>query len=96
MSILCFTFRQVEGSNRTGILTGDSDGAELFLIAHDILLKCGQQALCVLWSQYHAALHLSLRQTGQRTCKVYDEIAARVRDDGEISILSLRHFLWQL
>ena len=50
----------------------------------------------MLRSQYHTALHLSLRHTGQDSGKVEYEVAAGVRDDGEIGIFALRHFLREL
>ena len=66
------------------------------LIAHDILLKGHEQALGVLGCQDYAAPHLCLGHTGQYTCEVEHEVAARMGYYGEVGIFALRLVLRQL
>lgn len=72
-----------------------ADGAEGALVAHDVLLQGGEQALGMLGSQNDAALHLRLGYAGQHPGKVDDEIAAGMGDNSEVGIFTLCHVLWQ-
>ena len=81
----------IEGSDGAALLClGHLDGSEGALIAHDILLKSGQEALGMLGSQDDAAAHLGLGQAGEHASKIYDELARRMGDDSEIGIFALR------
>lgn len=93
--MLRFSLRNVKRGYRPGLLIGYFDGSELPFVAEDVLLERPEQPLGVFRRQDDAALHLRLRHTGQHPCEIDHEIAAAVRDDGEVSILSLCHVVWQ-
>ena len=72
---LCFPSWDIERCNRTWLLIGNLDRAELPLIAHDILLKRTEQALGMFWSQDNAAANLGLWHAWQNTSEIQHEVA---------------------
>ena len=80
----------LEGRDSAALLgLGHLNLSEGALIAHDVLLEGGQQALGVLRGQDDAAAHLSLLQPGQHTGKIDDKLRRGVRDNSQVGILAL-------
>ena len=93
---LSLALTRSEGGNGARFLIGNLNLSILALIAHDILLQCGQETLGMLGSQDDTALDGGLGHAGQHPRKVEDKVARRVGDDGKVGILSLRHLGRQL
>ena len=74
----------------------DLDFCDITLIASNILLQREQQSLGVLGREDYAALDISLLQSGERSGEVNDKLRRRVRNDGQVGIVTLGYLLGQV
>ena len=66
--------------------SGEIDGAELLLVAHDVVLKGEEQTLGVLGGENLAAVDTCLGDTGEGSNEIDDELLVAVIDDGKVAV----------
>lgn len=77
-------------------ILGEDDRGYLLLISVDIALQYTYEALEVVRSHNHAALHLGSLRTREEADEVEDEFALRVHHDSEVAVHAVSELLRDL